>query len=57
MCRVEIFAIFTHHFDSYGPKELVDAIYSNVTGAEFSNELGQWVVPCSYEIDMALQFG
>lgn len=57
MCRVEIFAVFTHHFDSYGPKETVDAIYNKVTGAEFNNELNQWVLPCSYEIDMALQFG
>ena len=60
MCtyRVELHAIFfICYFDSYAPKEIVDAIYSNVPGAEFNNQLNRWVVPCSYEIDMALQFG
>ncbi|KAF8639998.1 hypothetical protein AX17_001244 [Amanita inopinata Kibby_2008] len=42
---------------TYAPKDIVDAIYSNATGAHFDPQLGQWVVPCSYEIDMALQIG
>ena len=42
---------------SYAPKAICDAIYSNVTGAQYDSSLGQWVVPCSYEIDMALQIG
>jgi hypothetical protein len=42
---------------SYAPKAICDAIYSNVTGAQYDASLGQWVVPCGYEIDMALQIG
>ena len=48
---------FIYYFDRYAPKEIVDAIYSNVTGAEFNTQLNRWVIPCSHEIDMALQFG
>ncbi|KAF8222162.1 acid protease [Tricholoma matsutake] len=42
---------------TYAPKEICAAIYSNVTGAQYDESLGQWVVPCDYEIDMALQIG
>jgi len=42
---------------TYAPKHIVDAIYGNVSGAYFDDALGQYVVPCSYEIDMALQIG
>ncbi|KAF8621592.1 hypothetical protein AX15_007617 [Amanita polypyramis BW_CC] len=42
---------------TYLPKDIVDAIYSNGTGAKFDNQAGRWVIPCSYEIDMALQIG
>jgi len=42
---------------TYAPKPICDAIYSNVTGAQYDASLGQWVVPCDYEIDMALQIG
>jgi len=42
---------------TYAPKDIVDAIYGNVSGAYFDDALGQYVVPCSYEIDMALQIG
>ncbi|KAM6495888.1 Aspartic peptidase domain containing protein [Amanita muscaria] len=42
---------------TYAPRAAVDAIYGNVTGAYFDNSLGQYVVPCSTEINMALQIG
>ncbi|KAK2466208.1 hypothetical protein APHAL10511_001850 [Amanita phalloides] len=42
---------------TYASPEVVNAIYGNVTGAEFNSQLGKWVVPCSHEIDMALQIG
>ncbi|PFH52720.1 hypothetical protein AMATHDRAFT_1778 [Amanita thiersii Skay4041] len=42
---------------TYAPKAIVDAIYSNATGAHFDTALGQWVVPCDYEVNMALQMG
>lgn len=48
---------FIYYFGRYAPKEIVDAIYSNATGAKFNTQLNRWAVPCSYEIDMALQFG
>lgn len=44
-------------FPSYAPKVICDAIYYNITGAQYDVGLGQWVVPCGYEIDMALQIG
>jgi hypothetical protein len=40
---------------SYAPKYVCDAIYSQVAGARFDSALGQWIVPCGTEIDMALQ--
>lgn len=42
---------------TYGPASVVNQIYSGISGAEFSSTLGQWVVPCSAEVDMALQLG
>lgn len=35
---------------------MCEAIYGNITGARIDTALGQWVVPCDAEIDMALQF-
>jgi len=42
---------------TYAPKAICDAIYNNITGAQYDIALGQWVVPCAYEVDMALQIG
>ncbi|KAL1755442.1 aspartic peptidase domain-containing protein [Schizophyllum commune] len=42
---------------TYAPDDIVDAIYKGVDGARFDSSLGQWVVPCDAEIDMALQIG
>ncbi|KAL0949984.1 hypothetical protein HGRIS_009998 [Hohenbuehelia grisea] len=42
---------------TYAPKEICDAIYGGVAGAKYDPTLGQWVVPCGAEIDMALQIG
>lgn len=42
---------------TYAPTDICNAIYENVDGAYFDSNLGQWIVPCSTEIDMALQFG
>ncbi|KAF9075826.1 aspartic peptidase domain-containing protein [Rhodocollybia butyracea] len=42
---------------SYAPTDICDIIYSGVSGAQFSSSLGQWILPCDAEIDMALQFG
>ena len=41
----------------YAPKEICNAIYSDVAGAYFDSTIGYWRVPCSAEIDMALQIG
>lgn len=32
-------------------------MYGNIAGASYSSALGQWIVPCSAEVDVALQFG
>lgn len=40
---------------TYAPPEVVDAIYKDIPGASFNDEIGQWIVPCNAEIDMALQ--
>ncbi|KAI0650674.1 acid protease [Trametes meyenii] len=42
---------------TYAPKEACDAMYSGVEGASYNSALGQWVVPCDAEVDVALQFG
>ncbi|KAF9451721.1 acid protease [Macrolepiota fuliginosa MF-IS2] len=42
---------------TYAPKSITDLIYGNITGAQFDDKSNQWVVPCDYEIDMALQIG
>lgn len=39
----------------YAPPEVCNAIYGGVSGAKYDSSLGQWVVPCDAEIDMALQ--
>lgn len=40
---------------SYAPTDACAAIYGGVSGAQYDSSLGQWVVPCDAEIDMALQ--
>jgi len=42
---------------TYAPKQICDAIYSNIAGAAFDSSLGYWKIPCSAEINMALQIG
>ncbi|KAH9947244.1 aspartic peptidase domain-containing protein [Amylocystis lapponica] len=42
---------------TYAPTEVVDHIYGSIAGASYSAALGQWIVPCSSEVDIALQFG
>ncbi|KAH7914358.1 aspartic peptidase domain-containing protein [Hygrophoropsis aurantiaca] len=41
---------------TYAPTDVCQAIYGGIDGAQYDSSLGQWVVPCSAEIDMALQF-
>ncbi|KAF8204971.1 aspartic peptidase A1 [Pholiota molesta] len=42
---------------TYAPVDICNAIYSGVPGASYDASLGYWRVPCSAEIDMALQIG
>ncbi|CCM04794.1 uncharacterized protein FIBRA_06987 [Fibroporia radiculosa] len=42
---------------TYAPTEICNAIYGGVSGANYEPSLGQWVVPCDAEVDIALQFG
>ncbi|KAF4619165.1 hypothetical protein D9613_005082 [Agrocybe pediades] len=42
---------------TYAPKEICDAIYGNIEGASFNADKGYWLVPCSAEINMAMQIG
>ncbi|KAJ7068270.1 aspartic peptidase domain-containing protein [Mycena amicta] len=39
---------------TYAPTEICEAIYGSIPGAYLTD--GQWVVPCSTEVDIALQF-
>ncbi|KAF8165350.1 aspartic peptidase A1 [Crassisporium funariophilum] len=41
----------------YVSEEVCNAIYGNVPGAAFDPSIGYWRVPCSAEINMALQIG
>ncbi|KAK7695439.1 hypothetical protein QCA50_000075 [Cerrena zonata] len=40
---------------TYTTVEVCNAIYGSVSGAKYDSSLGQWVVPCDAEINMALQ--
>ncbi|KAH9943379.1 acid protease [Epithele typhae] len=42
---------------TYAPVDICDTIYGRISGAKYDASLGQWVVPCDAEIDIALQFG
>ncbi|TFY59267.1 hypothetical protein EVJ58_g5884 [Rhodofomes roseus] len=42
---------------SYVPTAIAQAIYGEVSDASFDEDLGQWIVPCDAEVDIALQFG
>ncbi|KAJ7180081.1 acid protease [Mycena crocata] len=42
---------------TYAPTAICDAIYGGVPGAQYSSTMGQWIVPCDAEVDIALQFG
>jgi hypothetical protein len=42
---------------TYAPTDICNAIYGDVDGAHFDSDSGQWIVPCSIEIDLAFQFG
>lgn len=41
----------------YAPSEVCEAIYGGVEGAQYDAAGGVWVVPCTAEIDMAIQIG
>lgn len=41
----------------YAPQAICEAIYGGIAGARLDTTLGQWVVPCDAEIDIALQIG
>lgn len=45
------------HKIRYAPVDVCTAIYGSVSGAKFDSSIGQWIVPCDAEIDVALQFG
>ncbi|KAF8559113.1 acid protease [Imleria badia] len=40
---------------TYAPTDVCTAIYGGISGAQYDSTLGQWIVPCEAEIDMALQ--
>jgi len=42
---------------TYAPEDVCNAIYGGIEGAQYDSSLGQWTVPCSAEVDIALQFG
>ncbi|KAI0693590.1 aspartic peptidase domain-containing protein [Cytidiella melzeri] len=42
---------------TYAPEAVCTAIYGAVPGASYDSSIGQWIVPCDVEIDIALQFG
>ncbi|TFL06017.1 aspartic peptidase domain-containing protein [Pterulicium gracile] len=42
---------------SYVPTWVGDLIYGGIEGAKFDRTMGQWMVPCDAEIDMAFQIG
>ncbi|KAL6298287.1 aspartic peptidase domain-containing protein [Sparassis latifolia] len=42
---------------TYAPTAVVDAIYGGISGAQYDLSVGQWIVPCTEEVDIALQFG
>ncbi|THV08563.1 acid protease [Dendrothele bispora CBS 962.96] len=42
---------------TYVSEEICNAIYGGISGAQFDETVGQWIVPCNAEIDMAIQIG
>ncbi|KAF8138288.1 aspartic peptidase domain-containing protein [Boletus edulis] len=40
---------------TYAPTDVCTAIYGGISGAHYESSLGQWVLPCDAEIDVALQ--
>jgi saccharopepsin len=44
-----------HNNLRYAPVDACTAIYGGVPDAQYDPSMGQWVVPCDAEIDMALQ--
>lgn len=42
---------------SYVSTDVANAIYGGVPGAKLDTSLGQWVVPCDAEINIAIQIG
>jgi saccharopepsin len=41
----------------YASEDLCNSIYGGIAGAHYDATLGQWVVPCNVEVDMAVQIG
>ncbi|KAI0081845.1 acid protease [Panus rudis PR-1116 ss-1] len=40
---------------TYATPDVCQAIYGNIPGAKYDSSLGQWIVPCDAEVDVALQ--
>ena len=38
----------------YAPADIVTAIYSNVAGAQYSDSMAQWILPCDAEVDVSI---
>lgn len=42
-------------FYSYVSEDVCNTLYGGIPGAQFDTGLGQWIIPCDVEIDIALQ--
>ena len=40
---------------TYAPREVCEAIYKGVPGAQYDSSAGLWLIPCDQEVDVALQ--
>lgn len=49
--------LYTHDITllcSYAPTNVVAALYGSVAGAQYSDSLGKWIVPCNAEVDASI---
>lgn len=42
---------------AYGSEEFCKNLYSSIPGATFSSTLGQWVMPCTQEVNLGITIG
>lgn len=42
---------------AYGSVEFCENLYSSIPGATFSSTLGQWVMPCTQEVNLGITIG